>query len=106
MSSQEIIQKLIDDNEVESVLKLNSTNKDGVRALQYVLYNIGFGSELNWSKYGADGAYGQSCTRAVKNFLQKNDLPSNGEVVTKEIAQTMLDRDDIVDDLWIQYCLI
>ena len=99
MSNQEKIQKLIEENKVESTLKIDSTDEDSIRALQNVLNSIGFGGELEWPEYGADGIYGQRCTSAVKAFIQKNNLPGNGEVVTKEIAKTMLDREEIVDEL-------
>ena len=46
MSNQEKIQKLIEENKVESTLKIDSTDEDSIRALQNVLNSIGFGGEL------------------------------------------------------------
>jgi len=56
---------LIKDGTVRSHLKRRSGNKDAVGALQTILYELGFGNELNWQKYGADGDYGGGTTRAV-----------------------------------------
>ena len=95
----DIIQKLIDNKIVESVLRRKTTNKDAVRALQNILHELGFNEELNWKKYGADGDYGSGTTKAVKAFAEKNQLPGNGETVTMAIAKKLLARFEILDEL-------
>ena len=99
MSNINIIQKLINDRIVESVLKRKSTVKDSVRALQNILHELGFDEELNWKKYGADGDYGTGTTKAVKAFAERNSLPGNGETVTLAIAKKILARYEILDEL-------
>jgi peptidoglycan hydrolase-like protein with peptidoglycan-binding domain len=93
------IQRLIDDGSVASILKRGSGNKDDIRALQNMLHELGFGSELNWEKYGADGDYGGSTVNAVATFSQKNDLAGDGDTVTPEIAKAIIARYDILDDM-------
>jgi len=99
MKSRNIIERLVTQESISSVLKRNSTDKESVKALQFLLHDLGFGRELNWERYGADGDYGGGTTQAVKAFSSKNDLDGNGEVITPDIAKKLLDRYDILDDL-------
>jgi peptidoglycan hydrolase-like protein with peptidoglycan-binding domain len=99
MSHRETIIRLIEDNTVASTLRRRADSQDEIRALQSILYALGFGDELNWQKYGADGDYGGSTTRAVKAFAERNGLPGDGETVTAAIAAKLIDRYDILDDL-------
>jgi peptidoglycan hydrolase-like protein with peptidoglycan-binding domain len=99
MSPRETIIKLIRDKTLASNLRRRSGNKDAVRALQAILYELGFGRELNWQKYGADGDYGGSTSRAVREFAQRNNQRGDGETVTPAIARRLIARYDILDDL-------
>jgi peptidoglycan hydrolase-like protein with peptidoglycan-binding domain len=99
MLPRETIIKLIRDKTVASTLKRRSRNKDAVRALQTILYELGFANELNWQKYGADGDYGGSTSRAVREFVQRNNQRGDGETVTPAIARKLIARYDILDDL-------
>lgn len=99
MSPRETILRLIKDNAVASVLRRHSPSIDDVRALQTVLYELGFGNELNWPKYGADGDYGGGTTLAVREFAQRNNQRGDGETVSPAIARRLIDRFDILDDL-------
>lgn len=99
MLPRETIIKLIRDKTVASTLKRRSRNKDAVRALQTILYELGFANELNWQKYGADGDYGGSTSRAVREFAQRNNQRGDGDTVTPAIARKLIVRYDILDDL-------
>ncbi len=99
MSPRETIIRLIKDKTVASNLRRRSGNKDAVRALQTILYELGFGNELNWQKYGADGDYGGSTSRAVREFAQRNNQRGDGETVTPAIARKLIARYEILDDL-------
>ncbi|RMH68560.1 MAG: D-glycero-beta-D-manno-heptose 1-phosphate adenylyltransferase [Gemmatimonadetes bacterium] len=99
MSYFATIESLVKQGTIESVLKRGSTNKEAIKALQQLLFQLGFGNELNWDKYGADGDYGGSSTAAVKAFAAKNGISASGEVVTTTIGQKLLDRYAILDDL-------
>lgn len=99
MSYREIIQRLLDQQTIESVLKRDSGAKEAVQALQNLLYEMGFDVQLNWDKYGADGAYGAGTTNAVGALAQRNALSGGGETVTGPIAAKLLNRYDTLDDL-------
>lgn len=70
-----------------------------VRALQMLLYSLGYASELNWDKYRADGGYGGSSTAAVAAFLKNNDRSGNGETVDNDVLKLMLERQALIPDL-------
>jgi peptidoglycan hydrolase-like protein with peptidoglycan-binding domain len=99
MSHREIIEKLVRDHTVETALTRGSKAREDIRALQRVLCALGFDSELNWQKYGADGNYGSSTAAAVAAFAAKNGLAGDGRTVTAEMAEILLARYDILDDL-------
>jgi peptidoglycan hydrolase-like protein with peptidoglycan-binding domain len=99
MLPHDTIKKLISDKTVASVLKRRSRHTDAVRALQSLLFELGFGHELNWQKYGADGDYGGSTRRAVREFARRNNHRGDGETVTAAIAKKIVARHDILDDL-------
>ncbi len=85
---------------VESKETLQRNSKGpGVRALQILLYSLGFSKELNWDKYRADGGFGGSTTAAVKAFLQKNDLPGDGISVDARLLALMLRKEAILPAL-------
>jgi peptidoglycan hydrolase-like protein with peptidoglycan-binding domain len=60
--------------------------------LQTLLNELGFGAELNWAKYGADGTYGGGTTKALKAFARREGLPGDGRTLTRELARRMIDR--------------
>lgn len=93
------IEQLIRDVNVEAVLKLGSGAKESVKALQCLLNDLGFGEQLNWQLYGADGNYGSATASAVLSFAVKNGFASSGEMVTQAIAEQLLLRIDMLDDL-------
>ena len=96
---RETILNLIKDATVTSNLKRRSNNKEAVKALQTILYELGYGRQLNWVKYGADGDYGTGTSRAVREFAKRNNQRSNGEQVSAAIAKRLIARHDILDDL-------
>lgn len=99
MPPHETIKKLIREQKTASVLRRRSGHIEAIRALQAILYELGFGNELNWQKYGADGDYGGGTSRAVREFAQRNNQRGDGETVTPAIARKLIARYDILDDL-------
>ena len=98
MPHRSMIQKMIDDRTVESILKRGFRSKDEVRALQNILQELGFGSELNWERHGADGDYGTSTAKAVQAFAERNSMSVDRDTVTLAIAKNIIIRFDILDD--------
>jgi len=99
MSPRKTIQSLIKDRTVTPHLRRQSDKKEAVRALQTILYELGYGQELNWLKYGADGDYGGSTSRAVREFAKRNNQRGDGEWVSPAIAKRLIARYDMLDDL-------
>jgi peptidoglycan hydrolase-like protein with peptidoglycan-binding domain len=99
MSHQNTLETLIKEGTVESVLKRGSKAKKKIVSLQILLNQLGFGPQLNWATYGADGGYGNCTAAAVALFSRKNHLESDGSMVTSKIAKAILARHDILDDL-------
>ena len=95
MPPHETIKKLIREQKTASVLRRRSGHIEAIRALQAILYELGFGNELNWQKYGADGDYGGGTSRAVREFAQRNNQRGDGETVTPAIARKLIARYDI-----------
>lgn len=98
MSNASILKNLIDKNTINKLSK-GSSAKTEIKAMQNILKTLGYGKQLNWAKYGADGGYGGSSTAAVAEFLKRNGMSGDGSSVSKEAAQQMLKLYDIVDDL-------
>ncbi|MCP4666326.1 MAG: hypothetical protein GY849_08155 [Deltaproteobacteria bacterium] len=84
-------------NNVEQVLFKGTSHSTAVVALQTLLNELGYGNELNWDKYGADGQYGAGTIHALKAFAGTTGMPSDGETLSKELAQAMI---GLFDDNW------
>jgi peptidoglycan hydrolase-like protein with peptidoglycan-binding domain len=98
MSNASILKNLIDKNSVNKLSK-GSRAKTEIKSMQNILNSLGYGKQLNWAKYGADGGYGGSSTAAVSEFLKRNGMSGDGTSISSEAAKRMLTLYDIVDDL-------
>ncbi|MEZ4828246.1 MAG: peptidoglycan-binding domain-containing protein [Bacteroidia bacterium] len=90
MQYLQTLSQLIDEPQEISVLKRRSPAKPYIRSLQMLLYSLGFGAELSWDKFRADGDYGGGTTTAVQAFLKRNGLTGDGESVGADIMKLML----------------
>lgn len=93
------LKALIEQDKVTKSLKEGSADKQAVKALQQALFELGFGKEIQWDKYGADGDYGGATTAAVKAFAEKNGLASDGTAVNTELAEALVRRHEMVEGL-------
>ncbi|MEL6255314.1 MAG: N-acetylmuramoyl-L-alanine amidase [Bacteroidota bacterium] len=75
-----------------SKLKRKSNEKELVASLQNLLFSMGFGPELNWERFGADGDFGGSTANAVKAFASTEGIQSNGEEVDEILAAKILEK--------------
>lgn len=76
-----------------------ASERSAIQELQHTLYALGFGQDLQWKKYGADGYYGRATTTAVQHFCERNGLKSTGEAVTPIIARKLVQRYHALDEL-------
>lgn len=93
------LETLIGQGQVAKALKKNSADKRAVQALQQVLFELGFGKEIKWDKYGADGDYGGATTAAVKAFAERNGISTDGEAVSAELAGAIVRQHEMVEGL-------
>ncbi|MCB0561126.1 MAG: peptidoglycan-binding protein [Lewinellaceae bacterium] len=90
---------LIEQDKVADVLKKKSSNKQAVKALQQSLFELGYGKEIRWREFGADGDYGGATIAAVKAFAEKNGIATNGEAVSTELAEALVQKHEMVEGL-------
>lgn len=83
----------------ESVAIHPASERSAIQELQHTLYALGFGQDLQWEKYGADGDYGSATTTAVQHFCARNGLKSTGEAVPPIIARKLVQRYNALDEL-------
>lgn len=93
------LQSLVDQDQVSSTLFKGTSASWAVRCMQVALYNLGYGDEMNWAKYMADGDYGGGSTRALSAFLQKSGLSGDGTKLEKNVLKKMLVLVAAKDDL-------
>ena len=92
------IKKQIEDDNFLSTFSFGSSNTN-IHHLQNVLFEMGFANELNWEKYGADGAFGNSTSKALKAFGEKNKINTDGKKMTSRLAKTLLHRYAMLDEI-------
>ena len=92
---------LVENPNPTEILRKKSDATDAIITLQQSLNELGFGAQLRWEEFGADGDFGNGTAAAIQAFGQKNNLPTNGEQVTPELAAAIADKLAIVDSLRI-----
>lgn len=75
-----------------TLLAKGSNDKTKVRALQMMLYSLGYGTELKWSSFRADGDYGGSTTRALTAFKKANKLGEDGSQLGTKTMALLVER--------------
>lgn len=83
---------LIEQKQVADVLKRKSANKAVIRILQKCLNDLGFGRELNWARFGADGDYGDSTAAAVRAFAAREGIETDGQSVSEELLKRIIEK--------------
>lgn len=61
-----------------------------VTAIQVLLNELGYGKELNFPKYGADGMYGNSTRKALITYAKDNGVKSDGDLLTRPIVNLLI----------------
>jgi peptidoglycan hydrolase-like protein with peptidoglycan-binding domain len=86
------LQGAVDSPAVLRKLYRGSADKVHIAVLQEILNELGYGAQLKWARYGADGVYGRGTTAAVKAFSADEGIASDGERVTHDMAASALQR--------------
>ncbi|MEO8111581.1 MAG: peptidoglycan-binding protein, partial [Ginsengibacter sp.] len=66
----------ISDSDLRTKKYISKGTRMSVSAVQILLNEKGYGTQLNFPKYGADGAYGQSTRNAVIAYAKDNSIDS------------------------------
>lgn len=91
MALHQDFSNLLEQNKTETSLR-KGVRGDSVATLQHMLHQMGFGDELKWDAYGADGDYGGATTTAVQAFGKKNALDTDGQSIGLELGARILQR--------------
>lgn len=93
--SLEELKQLAEDvakNRIERYYRKGGSDRVRIAVLQTLLYDLGFGKELKWERYGADGDYGRSTTAAVAGFGRREDIGGDGKLLTMPLAERIVAR--------------
>ena len=77
---------------VEQRYCISSGYPTAVQSLQTLLYHSGFGAQLDWQRFGADGKYGANTAAAVKSFAASQQMACAEKHLTRELAQRLIDN--------------
>lgn len=69
---------------------ISKGTRASVTAVQTLLNEKGYGSQLNFPKYGADGLYGKGTSNAVIAYAKDNSIDSDGDLLTRPLIDLML----------------
>ncbi len=61
-----------------------------ISAIQVLLNTIGYGKELNFLKFGANGLYGNSTRKAVVTYAKDNNIVSDGDWLSRPLINLFL----------------
>ena len=89
----EELKQLADDaagSRIEAHYRRSSPNRIRVAALQTLLNELGYGIELEWARFGADGSYGPATAAAVRAFGEVQSLPGSGDRLTPAMANRIV----------------
>ena len=64
--------------------------KMSIVAIQVLLNELGYGKQLNFAKYGADGLYGKSTRKAMITFAKDNNIESDGDLLSRPLINLLI----------------
>jgi len=80
---------------------ISTASRMGVTAIQLLLNERGYGEQLNFAKFGADGDYGTGTRKAVAAYAKDNGIESDGDMLTRPLIDVMLkDANTFYGDSW------
>ena len=77
---------------IEKVYRTGGTDRIRIAALQTLLCDLGYGRQLNWDRFGADGDYGRSTTAAVAAFGRREGMATDGTVLPLALAARLVEQ--------------
>lgn len=75
---------------VERLYRVGGGDRVRVASLQTLLNDLGYGEELEWARWGADGGYGRATRAAVAAFAAREGVASDGRALKPPLAERLV----------------
>jgi len=77
-------------SDLRSKKRISKGTKMSITAVQTLLNEMGYGAQLNFERFGADGFYGDGTRNAVIAYAKDNGIDSDGDLLTRPLVNLML----------------
>lgn len=81
---------MISESDLRTKKYISKGTKMSISAVQTLLNERGYGTLLNFPKYGADGMYGQGTKKAAISYAKDNGIVSDGDLLSRPLIDLML----------------
>ncbi len=78
-------------SDLRTKIWISKGTRMSISAIQVFLNTIGYGKELNFLKFGADGLYGRSTRKAVISYAKDNGIDSDGDALTRPLVNLLIE---------------
>ena len=69
---------------------ISKGTKTSIIAIQVLLNELGYGEQLQFEKFGADGLYGGATKSAVIAFAKDNNIESDGDLLSRPLCNLLI----------------
>ena len=80
----------ISNSDLRTKKYISKGSKMSITAVQTLLNERGYGAQLNFPKYGADGAYGSGTRNPTIAYAKDNGIESDGDLLTRPLIDLMI----------------
>ena len=80
----------IDKSDLRTRYYISRGTRMSITAVQTLLNEMGFGEQLKFAKYGADGLYGKGTRNAMIAYASRNGIVSDGDWLTRPLIDQMI----------------
>lgn len=105
MECSALIKIEINQGDISKKLFQNSRQKNLIKELQQMLFQLGFKKELKWDEFQDDGDFGPATSNAVLAFIKKNGKTGNGTKVNNALAKLMIERHSFLQSMYILFSI-
>lgn len=80
----------IHQSDLRKRIRISTASKMSVTSVQVLLNTMGYGKQLKFAKYGADGIYGENTRKALISYAKANDINSDGDLLTRPLVNLLV----------------
>ena len=80
----------IHNSDLRSRIYISKGTPVSITAVQILLNTLGYGAELQFARFGADGLYGKSTRNAVIKYARDNGIASDGDRLRRPLIDVMM----------------